>query len=627
MARTISILLTLVLGISLVALVCGQDRQPGETANTETSSSSRDDSFPLPADGTVSVLQADDDAFPAAAVLPAAVQKAAVPAIGQPQGALPAEPYYSGNPENSPSIEQPVFRPPAPQRLFENVEPGRIRTLSLLNEPRSFPPGAITATIQDGSIAAGQLPAVSLGPSTSTRSRIPDILVEVTGPSTIQVGQGATWQIRAANRDSSPSGQLSLRIQLPRWLELASSQTTAGEVDQGEETGGMLPVTWQLPAIAARSEETWALKLVPGQNKSFDLQLEWSVRPLVLSTAIRVVQPELHLDIDGPGEMVFGQTKIFTVRLTNPGNGDLQGVVLQLEPGGARQPVGMIAAGGSRSLELELTAEQAGQMQIRALATAHGLAPVIADQEILVRRAELAVSIRGPANCFAGVVAVYRMEIENRGDAPAEGIAVQATLPLGARLVGGGQQNPLSNTIAWTVGRVDAGATRAFEFQCEFTRGGSHPLHVRVTGDGVDPAVDSMTANVRGVADLKLVVNDPQGPRSLKDLAVFELTIMNRGTSPARDVSVIGHFGYGVEPVRVSGGRAELLPGQVLFDRIEEIGPGEKVVLKIHARASVAGHHRFRAEIVSRDPETRLVQEEMTWFMDEMVQAAGATQE
>ena len=115
--------------------------------------------------------------------------------------------------------------------------------------------------------------------------------------------------------------------------------------------------------------------------------------------------------------------------------------------------------------------------------------------------------------------------------------------------------------------------------------------------------------------------------RSLKDLAVFELTIMNRGTSPARDVSVIGHFGYGVEPVRVSGGRAELLPGQVLFDRIEEIGPGEKVVLKIHARASVAGHHRFRAEIVSRDPETRLVQEEMTWFMDEMVQAASATQE
>ena len=627
MARTISILLTLVIGISLVALVYGQDRQPRETADTNTSTSSRDDSFPLPADGTVSVLEEDSDAFPAPAVLPLSALEGAVPVIGQPQVAPLEEPYYSGDPADTPSVEQPASQRIAPQPQLENVKAATVRTLSLASEPRPFPPGAIMATIQDGSLAPGQLPAGSNGPATSTRSRIPDILVEAIGPSTIQVGQGAIWKVRATNRDNSPSGQVVLQIQLPRWMELASSQTTSGTVDQGSESGGLLPVTWQLPAIAAGETETWAMKLVPEENKSFDLQLEWSVRPVVLSTAIRVVQPELHLDIDGPGEMIFGQTRVFTVRLTNPGNGDAQGVILQLQPGGARQPVGMIAAGGSKSLELELTAEQAGQMQIRALATAHGLAPVIANQEILIRHADLAVSIRGPTNCFAGVAAVYRMVIENRGDAPAEGIAVQAALPLGARLVGSGQQNPVDNNIAWAVGRVDAGATRAFEFQCEFTRDGSHPLHVRVTGDGVDPAVDSMTANVRGVADLKLVVNDPQGPRNLEDLVVFELIVMNRGTSPARDVSVIGHFGHGVEPAKASGSRAELLPGQVLFDSIKEIGPGEKVVLKIHAKASVAGHHQFRAEVISRDPETRLVQEEMTWFLDGRAQAIGATQE
>ncbi|MEE2684926.1 MAG: hypothetical protein VYB09_01335 [Planctomycetota bacterium] len=627
MARTISILLTLVIGISLVALVYGQDRQPREAADRNASTSSRDDSFPLPTDTTVSVLEGDSDAFPAPAVLPPSTLEEAVPVIGQPQAATPSEPYYSRDPVETPSLEQPTSQQFVPRPQLENVETVTVRPLSLENEPRPFPPGAIQATIQDGSLAPGQLPAGSSGPATSTRSRIPDILVEAIGPSTIQVGQGATWKVRATNRDSSPSGQVVLQVQLPRWMELASSQTTSGTVDQGSESGGLLPVSWQLPAIAAGATETWAMKLVPEENKSFDLQLEWSVRPVVLSTAIRVVQPELHVDIDGPGEMIFGQTRVFTVRLTNPGNGDAQGVILQLQPGDARQPVGMIAAGGSKSLELELTAEQAGQMQIRALATAQGLAPVIADQEILIRHADLAVSIRGPSNCFAGVPTVYRMVIENRGDAPAEGIAVQAALPLGARLVGSGQQNPVDNTIAWAVGRVDAGAKRAFEFQCEFTRDGNHPLHVRVTGDGVDPAVDSMTASVQGVADLKLVVNDPQGPRSLEDLAVFELTVMNRGTSPARDVSVIGHFGYGVEPAKVSGARAELLPGQVLFDSIKEIGPGEKVVLKIHAQANVAGRHQFRAEVISRDPETRLVQEEMTWFLDGRVQAASATQE
>ena len=621
MARTIFILLTLVAGISLVALVRGQESPSLERTVSEPGITPRDGAFQLPpADGTVSVLQDDGDAFPAPASLPAAIEESAAPVIGQPQVSTSSAPYYTEDPVDAPAIEQPHVFSSTPHPLVPGTEPGTVRTLSLASEPRTFPPGAIAATIRDGSLGAGQLPA---GPTTSTRSQIPDILVEATGPPMIQVGQRATWQIRATNRDNRPSGQVYLRIQLPAWLEMESNQATSGDVDRGEQAGGLLPITWQLSSIAAGASETWNLELVPGENKSFDLQLEWSVRPAPLRTTIRVVQPQLHLDIDGPGEMIFGETRLFTVRLTNPGNGDAHGVILQLEPGGARQPVGTVAAGGSKSLELELTAEQAGQMQIRVMATAHGLVAVLADQEILVRRPELSVKIRGPANCFAGVPAIYRMEIVNRGNAPAEEIAVQAALPLGARLVGRSQQDPADNSVAWAVGRVDAGATRAFEFQCEFTRDGSHPLHVRVTGNGVDPAADSMTAHVQGVADLKLVVNDPQGPRSLNELAVFEMTLVNRGSSSARDVALIGHFGPGVEPVKVTGARAELLPGQVLFDRIAEIGPGEKVVLTIHARASVAGRHRFRAEMISRDPQTRLVQEEMTWFLGEMPTVGG----
>ena len=190
MARTILILLTLVIGISLVALVYGQDRQPREAADRNTSTSSRDESFPLPTDTTVSVLEGDSDAFPAPAVLPPSTLEEAVPVIGQPQAATPSEPYYSRDPVETPSLEQPTSQQFVPRPQLENVETVTVRPLSLESEPRPFPPGAIQATIQDGSLAPGQLPAGSSGPATSTRSRIPDILVEAIGPSTIQVGQG-----------------------------------------------------------------------------------------------------------------------------------------------------------------------------------------------------------------------------------------------------------------------------------------------------------------------------------------------------------------------------------------------------------------------------------------------------
>jgi hypothetical protein len=618
MARTISIILTLVIGISLVALVAGQDSSSSTTRPAETGIvAPKDDSYQLPPPGaTISVLQDDTDTFPAPATLPQTIEQSSAPIIGQPQSdPLPTTPYYDHSDVESVIEPRVIEQPSIPLPRLQATTPGRLRAGPLVTESRALPPGAITGSITGGSLGPGQFPAGNNLAASSTQSRIPDILVETIGPPVIQVGQRATWQIRVTNQDTRPSGQVYLRIQLPSWLELTSNQTTAGDLERVDEHAGTLPITWQLPSIAAGSQETWDLELVPGKNKSFDLQLDWSVRPAPLSTSIRVVEPQIHLDIDGPGEMVYGQTSLFTVRLTNPGNGDAQGVILQLDPGGARQPIGTISAGGSRSLEIELTAEQAGQMLIRAVATAHGLDTVIAEQEILVRRPELKVSIHGPAQCFAGVPAAYRVEIENHGDAPADEVAIRASLPLGAQLVGRELINAADNTIAWAVGTVEAGTMRAFEFQCDFSREGSHPLHVRVTGDGVDPAVDSLTANVFGVADLKLDVNDPQGPRSLNEPAPFEIQVINRGTSPARDVSVIAHFDHGVEPIKVVGAKATLVPGQVLFDLIKEIGPGEKVVLTIHASASVEGRHRFRAEIFAGDPETRLVQEEMTWFL------------
>ena len=97
--------------------------------------------------------------------------------------------------------------------------------------------------------------------------------------------------------------------------------------------------------------------------------------------------------------------------------------------------------------------------------------------------------------------------------------------------------------------------------------------------------------------------------------ATYEIQIINRGTRAAHGIDVLAQFGYGVEPVKVTGQTAELIPGQVIFDPIASIAPGEKVVLKVHARADKEGRHKIRVKLVGQNPATTLIQEEMTWFL------------
>ena len=93
----------------------------------------------------------------------------------------------------------------------------------------------------------------------------------------------------------------------------------------------------------------------------------------------------------------------------------------------------------------------------------------------------------------------------------------------------------------------------------------------------------------------------------------YEIVIRNRGSKEAVDVRAVAQFSHGIEPQRIEGQSGEVMAGQVLFDPIPRIGPGQELRLKVIAQADRAGHHRFRTEVRSGD--TVLVAEEATHYM------------
>ncbi len=91
---------------------------------------------------------------------------------------------------------------------------------------------------------------------------------------------------------------------------------------------------------------------------------------------VDVQEPKLVMNIAGPDEVVFGQSKLYRLTLSNPGTGKAENVAIDLWPVGnssappSHHPLGSLRAGESKVVELELTARQGGTVTIHACASA-----------------------------------------------------------------------------------------------------------------------------------------------------------------------------------------------------------------------------------------------------------------
>jgi uncharacterized repeat protein (TIGR01451 family) len=362
--------------------------------------------------------------------------------------------------------------------------------------------------------------------------------------------------------------------------------------------------------------------VIPTKDRNFGLAIDWTVRPETSLAQIVVQRPQLELSVFGPKDILYGETAVYTIQLTNPGTGDADDVSVDFSYGAQNLPtkrVGTLAAGAQTEISVELTSRQAGTLPVSAIAIGGNGLRAEASEEVLVRRANLELTVAGSQRKFAGGVGTYEIRVRNTGNATASGVLAKVLLPDGAKFIAGGDLTPANQGMVKRVGPLAPGAERVFAVQCQLTAPGDNRLEVHAESESELAASASFVTRVDALADLKLQVNDPQGPTAVGTKANYEITIENRGTKAAEDIKVVAQFSDGVEPVRAQGAVAEIVPGQVLFQTIPRIGPGDQIKLTIVAVADRAGNHRFRVETTSTEPETRLVAEESTHFFGDDV--------
>ncbi len=458
----------------------------------------------------------------------------------------------------------------------------------------------------------------------------PMLGAETIGPKRIMVGKESNYEVIVYNSGQVGADQVVVTVALPEWTEVAGSEPSVGSVSSGppdssRRQAGAEPLLWKVGRLESRGREKLVLRIVPRQSKPFDLGVKWDYAPVASRTMIEVQEPKLEVQLHGPRDVLFGKAEIYRLELSNPGTGDAENVVISLLPEGTGENVpvthrlGTLAAGDKKTIEVELTARQAGNLTIKVDARAEGGLLAQLAEKILVQRAALTVAVEAPAVQYVGSEATYRILVKNPGTAPAGKVEVMAAIPAGSRFVScthNGRPTSSQRKIVWSLDNLAPGGEMALGLTCNLVTAGSSRLQISSTADGDLMAQAYADVQVEAIADLALSMKDPSGPVAVGAEAVYELRIQNRGTRAAEGVDVATYFSEGLEPAAAEGSPNQLTRGQVVFNTIPSVAAGECVVLKVKARAERAGNHIVRAEVLCRPLGTRLVSEETTHFYD-----------
>jgi uncharacterized repeat protein (TIGR01451 family) len=467
--------------------------------------------------------------------------------------------------------------------------------------------------------------------------RQPVIVSNVAGPARIVVGRMAEYRVSLENKGDDAAHELVATIAVPGWAEVVDAAGSNGAVDRAAAASPDEPntVRWQLYELAPGASQTLTLKLIPRNGRPLQLDVKWSHAPVSGTTTVQVEEPKLQMEISGPSEVLFGKSQRYTLTLSNPGTGDAEEVSIELTPPGGdpkapvKHKVGALKAGSTKSIELELTAREGGDLKMHAAAMAAGDLRTEATKTVLCRRAALDVDYRGPDKNFAGAIATYYLRVRNPGTAPADQVLVGLNLPVGAELVdasAGNSWDAAKRVVSWKPGALAAGEERFMQFRCKLSQPGVNQMElVAQTAAGDLSDVQSVPVTIEALADLKLTVSDPEGIVPVGDAVIYEIKVENRGQTSAHGVNVVAMFSEGIDPVQVEGGQHEIRDGRVTFRTADALAAGGEMTLKIHAKATAAGTHVFRAEVVCDDLETKLASEETTRFFVEEDRWADAS--
>ena len=443
--------------------------------------------------------------------------------------------------------------------------------------------------------------------------------VQLLGPGDLTAGTPTSYELQVQNSDRMALSGLVLRMETPAGVQMVATGPDAASAEIEKVADGTMMLTWSVGQVNAGGMTRLPLQLTSNSPRNFAVAIEWTVLPQSGIDEIVVKQADLQVALEGPVEVEKHGSNAYRLKVSNPGSAPAKAVKVLVSTGSPNNnavDVGDLNPGQTEIIELDLTFEKAGQVQIGAVASSGALSRST-NIQVNVRQPVVVAELALPETVLHGSSMMAQVVIGNSGDAPARNLQSALQLPPGtetAQLPAGVSRD--GDRLLWNIDQLPAGQEVNVPIELRLATPGNQELSLACVAPDGSVSSTKASVTVEAYADLKLLVNDPVAPAPVGAAVTYELTITNRGSRDAKNVHIVAQFSDGIEPDSAAGWNHQVVPGQVRFETIPQIAAGQSVQLKVIAKASVAGVHRFRAEVRCEDNEARLVEEESTRYLD-----------
>lgn len=512
-------------------------------------------------------------------------------------------------PVAAPSAELSSAKTPAAEASRGKSAPAKpVATESV--PAKAVPVKAVSATrsAEVLSPAGSGIAAADSGPQS------PGVTVQWVRRGEFNVGQECDIDLVVQNTSKSSVRSVMTEASIPEGLELVEAKPSAME---GSETP-----TWTFGELKPGETRTVAMKVIPRQRG--DVRLDAFVRMTGFSSSeFSVQEPLISVEVSGPETVEVGQQAGYVVKVSNPGTGLANNVVIQAAiPEGLEHrsgsilsiDIGTLNAGESRQAKLSLTAVKGGVQDVAVRAIASGDLTDETTATVTVAEPQLKIAISGPEEQLAGRTSNYTMSVSNGGGVPSENVRAKYRIPEGFEFVSanrGGKYSKTDHSIEWFVGTLQPDGSSDFSLTLRATEPGELLHQAGVISEHGQVTMCDYNTVVEGMAALDLKIVSSSKDLAKGDDVTWEVRIRNTGSREASNVGMSCELPSGIKLVDAEGPTEHIAEnGVMVFRSLPAIAPDEEVVYSIRATCLREGNHRLRLRVASESISEPLIGEE-----------------
>ena len=475
----------------------------------------------------------------------------------------------------------------------------------------ALPAGASRVTETVPAADAVSAPAMS-GANSGPQS--PGVTVQWVKHGGFNVGQECDVELIVKNTSQSTVRSVMAEAVIPPNVEIVAARPAAVE-------GSEMP-TWTFGELQPGQSRSVMLKVIP-QTRG-DVRLDAYVRLTGTSSSQFAVQePMIGVVVSGPEIVEIGQQVGYIVRVSNPGTGLANNVIIQAAvPEGLEHrngsllniEIGTLNPGESRQARLSLTAVQGGDQQLAVRVLADGGLSDQTTTAIAVAEPQLAIALAGPKEQIAGRSEDYTLTVSNGGNVQSTNVRAKYIIPDGFTFVSadrGGKYVEIDNAVEWFVGTLQPNDSSDFIVVMKADETGEVAHKAGVISEHGQVTTCELMSNVIGTATLDMkIVADHRELRVGEEIR-WEVQIRNTGTRAASGVGVSCELPAGFEFIEAEGPTKYIAEnGVLIFRSIPSIDAAADARLVIRGRCTREGNQSLRLRVASESVTEVLIGEE-----------------